>query len=156
MQLKSFDPICHCLILSDPVRPRLSLLNPVRPSLPRLSLLGNMVLDFLFWTWSMKRSNYTVVNLYVITFNQYRGSQTLTLFHKSVSSSLYWVFTPCPSYGDSYKSHSRAKLVPDGSGWQQLAPFFAGLPLFHTVWPVEPRLAHLDPVWYSLDSFGPV
>ena len=50
-----FGPIWPLLILFVPVRPCLSLLNRIWPSLPRLWLLGNMVLDFL--THSMSETS---------------------------------------------------------------------------------------------------
>ena len=108
----TFDNVWTHLILLDPVRPCLSLLNPVWLSLSNVVTV--MGLDFLFWTWSMKRSYYTGVNLYVLPCNQYRGSQTLTLFDKYVSSSLHWVLTSRPSYmghQDQTGSNS-AKLEP--------------------------------------------
>ena len=129
--ISTADNVWHHLTLSDPVRPCLPLLNPVWPSLPRLLVLGNMVLDLLFWTWSMKRSYYTGVNLYC---NQYPGPQTLTLFHKSVSSSLYWVLTSRPSYGDSYESNYRAQLVPVWHCLTPSGPDWTCLALFGSAW----------------------
>ena len=49
--------------------------------------------------------------------------------------------TSRPSYGDSYKSHYRAKFVPDCSGWPILCRFAP--------------LSHCLACWASFGAFGP-
>ena len=100
-------------------------------SLPRLSLLGN--------TSALEPDH---------------GSQTLTLFHRSVSSSLDWVLTSQQSYGDSYMKAIAGPgwlwLAPVGTGLVQVCLIWHQLAKFHTVWPC---LALFDPVW---PCFGPI
>ena len=84
--LTTFGHVWPCLALFNPFGPIwqfLAQLNPVWPSLPRLSLLGNMMLDLLSWTWWMKRSYNAGLNLFVFLI-PIPWISNLTLFHKSV------------------------------------------------------------------------
>ena len=84
-------------------------------------------------------SHYIFMTIKLITFD-------LSLVFSLLS------LTSRPSYGNSYESHYRAQLVPDGSGRPQLATFCAGLPLFCNVWTC---LALLSLVWLKLSQiFG--